>query len=127
MLSGDISQYGKSRTFLSVEHFDGLVDTYIQTVVNNGEPLTYSGTLLFMGFYSRQNAIDFGNNNKQYKPCLTRIKFICEQFLELGVTKNDCNTAGLQFLLKSLHGHKERQLVEVMPVSINIDGVDAKL
>lgn len=114
-------------TLRSPEHLCALVDVYVENCEKQGEDFTVTGLARFLGFSSRAALMAFPKQAPDYADAIQYALNISEQILEMKVLQGNGNVTGLMFLLKSLHGHQEKTTVDINPVHIVIEGLDAKL
>ena len=118
---------GRPRIINSPEEFDMLVDMYVAVCEEEKEPLTVTGLALYLGFNSKSTFYDYGTRDgfEEFSDSVKRARSIVENGYERSVAKG--GGAGPIFLLKASYGYKDVQQVEVAPITVTIEGMDAKL
>lgn len=124
----NLQKLGKPRVFRSTAHFDALVDQYMRETTEAGNPPTFSGMQLFLGFCSDEQWHGFpAKVGPQYKACIDRAQKCVENYLEHGVALNEGKVDGKKFLLETVHGRRaEKQMTEAA-LNITISSKDSGL
>lgn len=119
---------GRPRIYQTAADFDAMVDKYYHHCKESGEPITWTGLALFLGFSSRQS-IDEYQKYDGFSDSVKRAKLLIEWAYEKRVLGN--NAAGPIFVLKNM-GWSDRQDIahtspdgSMSPTTISIVGVDA--
>lgn len=111
----------------SKPHFYALTNQYMQRKDDAGEMITFTGVLGSLGIWGHHALQEFLITRPEYSIDCERLRLLCEDALVSKVANTTGNTAGQQFLLKTLHNHAERNVVEVKAVQIHIDGTESSL
>jgi hypothetical protein len=127
MRTSPLKRLGRQKRFRHPDHFNALVDSYILECEVHDQPPGLAALALYLGMASRQTLETFADKNPEYAEPYARGKTLCEMYLEAVVATPQPNIGGVQQLLKTLHGHAEKQIVETTPLTILIDGKDAEL
>lgn len=122
-----LQRLGRDQLFRTPEHFDMLVDNYILECEHHNNPPGLAGLVLYLGIQSRKLMDAFITAHPEYAGPYARGRTLCEMQLEAYLAVPQANTAGIQHLLKTLHDHKETAIVETAPLTVVIEGKDAKL
>ncbi|TVS11860.1 MAG: hypothetical protein EA417_17755 [Gammaproteobacteria bacterium] len=96
---------GRPRIVQSPEEFDRLVDEYVAQQRDRGEPVTYTGMALHLGFSSRLSLYDYADY-EGFSYSVNRAKAIVESQYEARL--NQPGAGGAIFALKN-HGWADTQ------------------
>lgn len=107
------------------EVFDMLVDLYVLDCKENNRPLSIPGLCLALGFTGKTTFYQYGERD-EFKASVERAKSLIEQQYVENVTVGKADRGNI-FLLKAVYKYEDRNVVEVAPMTINIDGKDSKL
>lgn len=100
-----VNKGGRPRLYSSPEEFDAKVDEYYHHCREAGEPITWTGLALYLGFSSRR-AIDEYEKYEGFSHSVKRAKLLVEWAYEKRVLGN--NAAGPIFVLKNM-GWSDKQ------------------
>ena len=100
----------RPRKIKTPKEFDALVNKYVDECANNGDPVTWTGMALFMGFAGRV-CIDEYLKYEGFSYSVKRAKTIVENAYEKKLHSG--NAAGPIFALKNF-GWTDRQELTVM-------------
>ncbi len=94
---------GRPLTIQSAEQFDNLVDSYVAMCQDSNTPLTLTGMILALGFYSKKSFYEYGHR-EQFVNSVTRARMIIENSYEqkLHSSPKDINGSSMQFALKNM-------------------------
>lgn len=96
---------GRPRLYASPDEFDAKVDEYFQRCKEEGEPITWTGLALFLGFSSRQSIDEYAKYDG-FSDSVKRAKLLVEYAYEIRVMGN--NATGPIFVLKNM-GWSDKQ------------------
>ena len=113
--------------YRSVAHFQATVNRYFRTCELEGVIPISMGLILFLGFSGRHDYRRFGENNPAMAESAHAAMARVESGYEYGTAIGDDNGGGKKFLLKTVFRHTEKIEVDVKPVTVNVEGADAKL
>lgn len=100
---------GRPRLYDTPEQFDAKVQEYYHHCMEKGEPITWTGLALFMGFSSRQS-IDEYAKYAGFSDSSKKAKLMVEWAYEKRLLEN--NAAGSIFVLKNM-GWSDKQELDV--------------
>ena len=103
---------GRPRKFDSVAKLAEEVEVYFDECDKSGEPYTWTGLALYLGFTSRQ-ALDNYTQYDEFSETVRRAKLRCENYAErMALTSR--NPAGPIFILKNYGWSDSEQLAQRM-------------
>jgi hypothetical protein len=115
------------RDIKTPDEFDMLVDLYRADCVANDDPLSVVGLALFMGFSSKQTIYNYKEHEDGlFKDSVDRALSMVEKQHYDKVVKGECHQ-GNTFLLRSVYGYQDKQVIQVEPMKVEINGLDAEL
>jgi len=117
---------GRPRKYDSPEEFDEMVDNYYRHCRATGEPITWTGLALYLGFSSRQS-IDEYKKYDGFSDSVKRAKSLVEYGYEKLLHRGS-NAAAPIFALKNFGWRDNLTLVgddEADPISVSIIAKDA--
>ena len=103
---------GRPRLYQSPEAFDAKVDEYYHSCKETGEPITWTGLALYLGFSSRQS-IDEYQEYEGFSDSVKRAKLLVEWAYEKRVL--GANAAGPIFVLKNMGWSDKQELSHSSP------------
>lgn len=103
---------GRPRLYQSPEAFDAKVDAYYHSCKETGEPITWTGLALYLGFSSRQS-IDEYQEYDGFSDSVKRAKLLVEWAYEKRVL--GANAAGPIFVLKNMGWSDKQELSHSSP------------
>lgn len=103
---------GRPRLYESSDDFDAKVDAYYHYCKEEGEPVTWTGLALFLGFSSRQS-IDEYLKYDGFSDSVKRAKLLVEWAYEKRVL--GANAAGPIFVLKNMGWSDKQELSHTSP------------
>lgn len=108
----------RPRVFNTVEEMQEAIQAYYDKQEQRGKPLTIQGLALALGFLTRQSLLDYEGytdaNDKEYLDTIKKARLHIENYKLEGLLSGDLNTTGVIFDLKNNHGHKDKQVTEVV-------------
>ena len=108
----------RPRKFNTVEEMQEAIQAYYDKQEQRGKPLTIQGLALALGFLTRQSLLDYEGytdaNDKEYLDTIKKARLYIENYKLEGLLSGDLNTTGVIFDLKNNHGHKDKQVTEVV-------------
>ena len=97
------------------------VDLYIELCKAGEEVPTFAGATLFLGFTHKKQMYE-QRAREGFSDSVDKLKTYVESFLEVNCTTGRGSTAGSVFLLKTTHGHQDKQVVEHKGLEVTISG-----
>lgn len=94
------------------EEFNRLVNEYVANCKANGEPVTFTGMALHMGFASRQSFYDYGKRDGFSYSALRARSFVELEYEKVIARNGDKSCGGAQFALRN-HGWADKHELEV--------------
>lgn len=111
----------RPRHYDTPEEFDAVVDDYIKTQAETGEPVTWTGLALYLGFACRASIDEYANYDG-FSYSVKRAKTLVENFYESATAKGDIPVAMGVFALKNFHWKDkfdEEVTRDIPPIIIN--------
>lgn len=102
---------GRPRIIDSPEEFDALVEDYRKTCQENGEPLTFTGMALHLGFSDRRSFYDYAEY-EGFSRSVSRAKMLVEAEYERTVAENGMRGCGGAIFALKNHGWEDRSQME---------------
>lgn len=108
----------RPRKFKTVEEMQEAIQAYYDKQKANDRPLTIQGLALALDFNSRASLLNYegytDDNDKEFLNTIKKAKLYIENYKLEGLLSGDLNTTGVIFDLKNNHGHKDKQVTEVV-------------
>lgn len=108
----------RPRKFNTVEEMQEAIQAYYDKQEQRGKPLTIQGLALALGFLTRQSLLDYEGytdaNDKEFLDTIKKARLYIENYKLEGLLSGELNTTGVIFDLKNNHGHKDKQVTEVV-------------
>lgn len=106
------SKGGRPRMYDTPEQFDAKVQEYYYHCMDSGEPITWTGLALFMGFSSRQSIDEYAKYDG-FSDSSKKAKLMVEWAYEKRLLEN--NAAGSIFVLKNMGWSDKQELAHTNP------------
>lgn len=100
---------GRPRKYESPEAFDKAVDAYVDQCELTGEPITWTGMALALGFCTRF-AIDEYQRYRGFSDSVKRAKLIVENAYEKRLHNDRGSPSGVIFALKNMQWNDRQEL-----------------
>ena len=115
----------RPRVIESPELFDMLVDCYVADCTEEKKPMSVVGLSLFMGLNSKHGFYGYGER-EEFADSVERAKsFVEQQHYDNTTVGRAVN--GNTFLLKAVYGYQDKQVIQMDPMTVTINGKDADL
>jgi L-ribulose-5-phosphate 3-epimerase UlaE len=119
-------KYGAPRKFNTVEEMQKAIDVYYKKQTLNTKPLTVQGLAIALDFTSRTSLLNYegytDDNDRDFLNTIKRARLFIENHKVEGLISGDYPAAGVIFDLKNNHGHKDKQVREVVKADDLEDG-----
>ena len=107
---------GRPRKYTKVTDMQKEIDKYFIDCDDKEEPYTFTGLALALGFYGRQELLNYLNyvdeNGDKFSDTIKRARSKVESSIEKGLISGKYNATGAIFNLKNNFGWKDKQEVE---------------
>jgi hypothetical protein len=109
------------------EQFDLMVDLYVLDRTAIGKPFNIVDLALYLGLSSKDRFYEQANRkDHDFSRSVARAKAIVEEGHVDRVNRGIAHQ-GNMFLLKASYGYQEKTVIEVEPMTVNIEGKDSQL